>query len=186
MGNIFFKIIDKLKYLFTSFSGWMTTLGLFLISYFQPVLYIYWSMICLIACDAVFGIWVSMRKGSYATSYLGKETSWKILFYTVLFIAVTVFEKTFGSEMNIGLLVTFAIAGAFELLSILANASILKPNLPVLRLFSKFLKGEIARKLGISEEDVEDAIKSSIENMESEREVKHKKKRKNDKEGNNK
>lgn len=168
--NVSYKMLNKLEYLLGRAWGWICVIGFAVFNYFQPALHIYYAILGLIAIDAILGVWVSKKKGSFALSYLGRESSWKILFYTLLFMAIHIFESTFGSHLNIGLIVAFAVAGAFELLSITANGTILKPNLPFLRFLSKYIKGEISHKLGISEEDVENVLLGSVSDMRSDRE----------------
>ena len=53
----------------------------------------------------------------------------------------------------------FALAGAVELLSIIANALILKPDMKFLRIFEVLVKGEISKKSGIDKDKVNDILK---------------------------
>lgn len=161
MFVLFVRLIEKFMYVFSSIYGWMYVLALALLAYISPVLNIYYSILALIGIDAVFGIWVSISRGKFVLSYLGRETGYKFFFYTCIFMAVHIFETVFYKELNIGLLLCFSILGAFELISIFANALIIKPDLPAIKLFSKFLKGEIANKLHITPEEVEESLKNS-------------------------
>lgn len=156
--NLITRMWEKFQHIFTHMWGWVSLALITLFNYFQSALYIYYSILAIIIIDAVLGIIVSKKKGTFILPYLGRETSWKILFYTLLFFAIHIFETTFGSEMNIGLLLAFSVAGIFELISILANGLIIKPDFALFKALLKYLKGEVARKLRISENDVEECL----------------------------
>ncbi len=161
LTNLITRMGEKFQYLFSHLWGWTSLVLITLFNYFQPALYIYYSIIAIIVIDAVLGVAVSRKKGTFIFSYLGRETSWKILFYTLLFIAIHIFEKAFGSSMNIGLLLAFSVAGIFELISILANGLILKPDFALFKVLIKYLRGEVSRKLNISENDIEKYLTSN-------------------------
>lgn len=181
--KVAYKMWDKMIYVLSHVWGWVSLGFISIIAYFQPAYHIYWAIIAIIGIDAVMGVAVSIKKGSYALSYLGKETSWKVVFYTLLFMAIFIFEEALGSDINIGLYLAFSIAGAFELLSILANGTIIKPNFPLFKVLAKYIQGEIARKLGLPVEEIEKAIQGDLSDLKSERERKYFKKKgeKNDK-----
>lgn len=164
------RMIEKLEYVLSRTWGWVSVIALTMLNYFQSVMFIYYAIIALIGIDACLGVLVSIKKGSFALSYLGRESGWKILLYTLIFMAIHVFETTFGSSVNVGLYVTFAVAGVFEILSIVANGAILKPDFPLFKFLSKYIKGEIAQKLGIDPKDVEDILSKSLIDLRSDRE----------------
>jgi hypothetical protein len=123
-------------------------------------LYIYYAILAIIFLDAVLGVLVAKKRGDYTQSYLGRETGWKVLFYTIWFASVYLFETTLGTHTVYGLLFSFAIAAVVELISIAANGLILKPNFVFFKAIMIPLKGEVATKLGISESEVEEILAS--------------------------
>ena len=57
--------------------------------------------------------------------------------------------------------IIFAVIGGVELWSISANALILQPQLPFLRLFKKYLVNEIGKKLDMSPDEVSDLLNNN-------------------------
>jgi hypothetical protein len=130
-------------------------------TYFYEEKHIFHALAFIIVVDAILGILVSLKKGGFILSYLGRETCWKAFFYVSIFTVVSVIEHTLGSQEPFSLYLFFALAGLFELISIVANSLILKPDFLLSKFLIKPLKGEIAKKLGISVECVEDILSSN-------------------------
>lgn len=165
------KLFHKIRTLLSELGGWVSVLILSMAAYFAPAFTVFYAMLFIISVDAILGIVVSMKKGSYMTSYLGRETIWKIILYTLFFAAVFAFESALKADSQIGLYFSFALGGVLELLSIAANAAIIKPNFAFFRLIQKYLKSEIARKLGIDESNVSEVLSTKdYANLKSDRE----------------
>jgi hypothetical protein len=71
---------------------------------------------------------------------------------------------TFAVSKEIGIeiayKVMFALASLVELYSIISNMLIVKPDMPFLKIFKGIVSGEIASKLNISKEEVDNTLKN--------------------------
>ena len=67
-------------------------------------------------------------------------------------------EKEIFDQWYIGAKAVFAITSGVEIWSILANMMILSPNLKFLKLLKKVLSAEMARKLGIEINELDETM----------------------------
>ena len=80
----------------------------------------------------------------------------------ILFIIFTfLIEQQIVAESYISSKIIFAIMSGVELWSIAANALIIVPNFPFLRLFKKYLSSEIGKKLSLTQQEVEDLLEET-------------------------
>ena len=124
--------------------------------------------------DTIWGIVASLTEGKFALSDLARNAIPKLLgYYSIVIISVGV-EKCLGVEVGkvSAILVGFLLL--VEAWSICANILIVCPNIPALKLLKPALLGEIARKLNISPEEVENALNIKQSN----RQEKNKRKKK--------
>lgn len=165
--NMAYNILAVLTNIGTSLSSVLATLyGRFVIlivflgAYFASISGMVHIMLLLVIVDAVFGITVSIKTkgvGSVLSNRL-RNTLYKMFFY--LFFLVFTFLVEFqitGIECVTPKLI-FALISGVELWSISANALILNPKFPFLRIFKKYLSREISKKLDISPEEVTDLL----------------------------
>ena len=75
-----------------------------------------------------------------------------------MFISLTYLVELQMMDICIGPKVAFAVIAAVEMWSISANALILDPDFPFLKLFKRFLTAEIGKKLEIDKDEVEDIL----------------------------
>lgn len=107
----------------------------------------------------IFGVLVTLKtkgKNKIVSSKL-RNSLYKGFFYT-MFISLTYLVEIQMMDACIGPKVAFAVIAAVEMWSISANALILYPNFPFLKLFKKFLAAEIGKKLEIDKDEVEDIL----------------------------
>lgn len=79
----------------------------------------------------------------------------------VVFVFIDKFVTTGGIETKITTVILGSAICLAEAWSSCGNALIINPNFPFLRLFRKALTGEIARKLNVNPEDVENILNST-------------------------
>lgn len=152
-------ILEKIKMIPSNTLTMLSTVLASAYAYFSGSVGIYYGLIAIVIIDAVMGVLVAVKKGEYALSELLRNTGVKLMLYTLWFMAVHIFEKvTFDNTGMVSVMTSFVVASIVELISIAANGLILKPDFPFFRIMLKPLKGEIAKKLGITPEDVEDAL----------------------------
>lgn len=107
--------------------------------------------------DMLFGIGVTIKlKGiSHILSSRLRDSLIKIFFYLIIIIGLFLIESVLIVDGYIlTTKIAFAIIAGTELWSILSNMLILMPNIPVLKLLKNVLIQEIAKKTGVSEEQI--------------------------------
>lgn len=168
------RSVNKLSIILSEPTGWFTALGLSFVVSLKDAFAIFLGALGIVFIDAFLGVIVSIKKGSYFSSYLARETVWKVILYMSFLLAVHIIEWIVSDDSFIGMKACFVIISLIELISICANGAIIKPNFPFFKLIQKYLSSEIARKLGINESDVEEVLKSKdYKNLKSDREKLH-------------
>jgi cytochrome c biogenesis protein CcdA len=153
--------MGKLVNLYSEVSSWVGTLFIFLTSFLGDsgdwIIYI--LIITLI--DLIVAIIKSIKLGkgilsNKLVSYLGK-----ISIYVLVFIGFYFLDKTLDFDSQWFSRIYSSIIIFSEIWSILANVSIIRPNLPVIRLLQSILKTEISKKLEIDQDKLDKYFKSS-------------------------
>ena len=149
-------MISKLTGLVSIAWGWcLMTLGTIL-NFFIPVREMFHVLFLLLIFDAIFGLMASKKNKQAFTSDRMRSSFYKLLVYLVVLCLVFIVEKVLAFDLTIRIL--FGVAYAIELVSISANLLILRPNMPFLKLVSGALVGEIASKMSMSKDEVEDKL----------------------------
>ena len=161
MKGIFFHSWDKLQGILSTLYGWVIGLGLAVVDYFAGHAFIVYLVAAVTLMDAFFGIVVSIKQGRFALSELGRLTIDKFVVYgCALFVFV-------GLDRFAGTTLTASIIGAsivlIEFWSSCASMTILYPQMPFLKLMRHVLLGEIASKLNIQPEEVDEYL-NKVEN----------------------
>lgn len=148
----------KLYVLLTSFGGWVAALMFAVFNFFLPEIYAFGVVLTAIILDAVFGIMVAVGvKGDFALSKLGRVTTFKISAYFAALIITYMVERLLHQDGGfIGVKVAAGWAAACEFWSLSASVLVVWPDAPFFKIMRKYLKGEIAAKLG---EKVSDVLK---------------------------
>lgn len=139
--------------------GKIVIFALFLGSIFGSIAGLIHIVLILTTVDMIFGVLVTLKtkgKNEIVSSKL-RNSLYKGFFY-VMFISLTFLVEMQMMDINIGPKVAFAVIAAVEMWSISANALILNPDLPFLKLFKRFLTAEIGKKLEIDKDEVEDIL----------------------------
>ena len=148
--------IAKLASALTTIGGWFALVFIFLLDYFAGHSFVVLLVIAVTLLDAVWGIAVSVKQGKFTLSELARLTVAKLAVYgCALFVFVgldRITDTTFSASI-IGAAIVLV-----EFWSSCASMLILYPRFLFLRLMKKALTGEIASKLHISEEEVEDVL----------------------------
>lgn len=110
-------------------------------------------LVCIIL-DAIWGITAAIKRGSYARSELMRDTLSKAGAYGSGLLMFMLIEALIGVGWTYGTDTLAAVICITELWSMSANILIVNPRVPFFRMLNKALTGEIARKLGISEDEV--------------------------------
>ena len=160
MVNNFIAVLTNIGASLTSvlatLYGKFIVMIVFLGAYFASISGMVHIMIALVIIDAVFGITVSVRTkgvGSILSNRL-RSTLYKLFFYLFFLISMFLIEFQITGIDCVTPKLIFALISGVELWSISANALILNPKFPFLRIFKKYLSKEIGKKLDISPEEV--------------------------------
>lgn len=159
---------SKIAALSHTFYGWLLAFLAGIIDYFAPHSLVIQLVVAATVMDAVWGIAVSVKEKKFTLSELMRNTVGKLTVYgSALFIFVGLDKFT---DSQISTKVIGAVIMLVELWSSSASMLILYPDFPFLKLFQKALSGEIASKLNISPEEVQEVLRKrkSISNNDNE------------------
>ncbi len=169
MIQVITKMFTKLSLILQTAQGWMIALGVFLAEYFfADHATVVWLVLTATLLDAVWGIAVSISHGQFTLSELMRLTVAKIAVYGCALAVFIGLDKVTGTELS-----TDIVGGAIilcETWSMLGSMLIIYPHIPVLQLLKKALTGEIANKLRITPEEVEEALTPKQDDKEAEKE----------------
>ena len=149
------KVFAKLADIFSTFWGWFLAVFIAVGNFFAGHIGIINIVLFAVIIDAFWGIFVSVKQGKFVLSELARLSISKLLVYgcvLALFIAI---DKMLGGSLVVTSTIVATLIVLVEAWSTLASMMIVYPNMAFLRLLRKVLKGEIASKLNVAEEDVD-------------------------------
>lgn len=158
LSACFESVAIKLPEIFSSVWGWIWVLLLIAANFCTGYeLTLIMILFCVIS-DAFWGVMVAIKCGRFVVSELGRDTLIKVAAYGNAMIVLIGIERLIGVDFHITTVVAAAIICVVELWSISGNILIIKPNFKFFRLIRPALKGEIGRKLNITEDMVDQAL----------------------------
>ena len=158
---IYEHLIIKLRELLQTTWGWFLLLCSFLVDFFAGYKMAIAGIVIVVALDAFWGIWAAIKQGKYARSELARDTLSKIAAYGSAVLITIMIEHVIQWDSIFLTSVIAALICATELWSISGNILIVNPKAHFFKLLRPVLKGEIARKLGIGEDKVDEALDGS-------------------------
>ena len=115
-----------------------------------------WYITAAITLDAIWGVSTAIKNHKFVFSKLLTKSAVKIAAYVSIYALVALIEKGFiHNEFLISSSILAAILITSELWSILGHIAIAYPDWMVVGILKKYLKGEMSKKLGISEEELD-------------------------------
>ena len=160
MIEIIQKLVSKFGSILHTVQGRIITAGIFLAEYFfADHATVVWLVLTATLLDAVWGIAVSISHGQFTLSELMRLTVAKIAVYGCALAVFIGLDKVTHTELT-----TDIVGGAIilcESWSMCASMLIIFPHIAILQLLKKALTGEIATKLRISPEEVEEALNAN-------------------------
>ena len=156
MLHQFTHLINKLTTILQTGWGWILGVGIAIADYIGGHSFVVFLVLAVTLIDAAWGIAVSVHNHKFTLSELLRLTVSKLAVYgCAMFVFI-------GLDKFINSTVTASIIGAaivlVEFWSSCASMLILYPNFLFLRLLKKALAGEIASKLNIPVEEVEEVL----------------------------
>lgn len=152
------SLFSKIAQCYSSTEGVLGFLGCLAFNYFIGYEGMILFVILCVIIDGIFGIVSATKRGVYTTSTLMRQSLNKILVYIVVIILLIGIERLFDISSTFPVAAVVSLISLCELWSISASCLIINPRIPVLRLFQKILVGEIAMKLGITKDEVDNAL----------------------------
>ncbi|MBQ6287379.1 MAG: hypothetical protein IJK73_06980 [Bacteroidales bacterium] len=165
-SHLWQKLADIIQYP----AGWFMGFLLFIVDALSGGRLIIYIVIIATVIDLFCGIAVSIKRRNFAKSELMRLTVEKLVVYGTALLVFLCIDKAIAAETNLELALSSGLIGVVitmaETWSFLASLLILFPKNPFLRLLSKALIGEIARKLQCSEEEVKEALELGLPSKE--------------------
>ncbi len=153
------NLFEKLCEILSSVWGWVLIAALTVIDYLSGYGIMVKIAVLAVVTDAVWGIASSLKQGRFALSELGRNTLSKLSVYGCALISFIGVDRLAGLCDGLTTRTICIIIVLVEFWSTAASMLICFPDMPFLRLMKKALTGEISRKLDITPEEVEDALK---------------------------
>lgn len=158
ISTILNSIWLKITTILSSIWGWLQGIIMFLIAYLFEIKGMFIVLALIIIFDFIFGLWASIKLKRDITSDKMRSTVIKTFIYLVVMSLSYAIETEIGWTDGISVKILFAIASCVEIYSLLANALIIHPTSPFLKLFKIIVSGEIAKKLLITKDEVDQIL----------------------------
>ena len=113
-----------------------------------------------ILADAFWGIYTAIKAKRFIFSKLLVKSAIKIFAYVTVYGLIALIEKGFADgEFMVTSSAIAAILISSELWSILGHIGIAYPDFLVVKILKKYLRGEMSKKLGIPEDELDEILK---------------------------
>ena len=169
--GVILTIVERFDSMLQTFWGFLCAIGIaifeFLIGYKAAIIVVFVAVLL----DMIWGIAAARSQGVYTRSELMRDTITKVSGYASALILIMLLENLLmgshkmgieeGSQIRWGVDIVAFIISCVEAWSIFGNILIVRPNLVFFKLMRMSLVGEIARKLGWSEEDVKEVFEKN-------------------------
>lgn len=176
MNTVFDKMADKIAHMFSTAGGWLLALAVGFVDFLGGEGTSFLVVGIAVLLDLVWGIAAAVKRGEYIFSEAARETFTKLFAYGSVLVAVLLIERLTHGGTFLATRVLCIIAASCELWSVCANILIVKPGFPFVRLFRKYLAGEISKKLNISTEEYDAMMQVRRERKREEKQKKQEEK----------
>lgn len=154
---------SKCDEVYSTVAGWLVTTTIIIANFFAGYALSASAVLVAVVLDAFWGIASALKRGKFAYSELMRDTITKLTSYGTALVICIFCERLLDASTTLATSVVSAIICATELWSMAGSILIINPDIPLFKLFRHVLTGEIARKLRIDEDKVEEALQSSKE-----------------------
>jgi hypothetical protein len=132
-----------LQAILSTFSGWVSLLGVFWANFFAGYQSAIEAVVIVVTLDLAWAIASAIKRGTFAYSYLGKESVNKLSVYGSVIVGFVVLDKLVGMALPVTTIVVCLLISLVELWSMAGSMLIVFPNMPFLRLLRPILRGEM-------------------------------------------
>ena len=158
IGKLLTAIGNKLMYLLGTIWGKILLIVAWIIEFVGGYELAIWSVVVAITLDLIWGVWASIVRGKFAKSELLRETISKMTAYMSGLLMFILAEKNLPGDSFFIVSIIATVMVCTELLSMSANILIVNPKIMFFKLIRPALKGEIANKLHVPEEKVDEIL----------------------------
>ena len=159
------KLVDGLCRPLQTLHGWIGVIFTFLATYLMGVKDYIIFIVIAVVLDAVFGVIVSVtKKGKFFESGRLRDSIIKLFFYLCVILLILFIDVISGNDSYIAIRIVAPIIIFCEIWSILTSYVILQPKSIAAKLLKRFMVGEIAKKLGKTEEEIKETIEGVTDN----------------------
>ena len=141
--DMIWHFLFKLQAILSTFSGWVSLLGVFLANFFAGYQSAIEAVVIVVTLDLAWAIASAIKRGTFAYSYLGKESVNKLSVYGSVIVGFVVLDKLVGMALPVTTIVVCLLISLVELWSMAGSMLIVFPNMPFLRLLRPILRGEM-------------------------------------------
>lgn len=174
MGNFINHFLDKLGMILSTIWGWVTGIGILVFNTVVSHKIAITLTVVVVLLDLVWGIARTIKQHQFTTSELMRDSVSKFAVYGTAILTFCILDRLMGESVTLTTVVICSVIVLVELWSILANALIVFPNMPFLKLLQPTLGGEIASKLSIKPEEVKEVFDDYRQQIAQKREEKKK------------
>lgn len=158
--SIILKTVGKIPSVFNNVLGWILAIISGYITWLADAKGAILLILICIFWDMGWGVAAAIKQHNFVLSHLLRETFWKIIVYVGSLSIILFAERTIGGDFNFTVKIVAVIGATVELFSSAGNILIIKPDFHFVRLFSKYLIGEIAQKMKKTEGEVQKMLKN--------------------------
>jgi len=159
------KIGAKVCDIFSTVGGWILGIVLAFFAFIGDDQAPFIAVGVAVLLDMFWGVLSAIKRKKFILSFLARETLYKVLIYGTVLSVVLNIERSINEAWGLATTILCVIAAACEVWSAGAHILIIKPDCAFIRLFRKYLIGEIANKLKMSNEEAEEVlVKTENEN----------------------
>lgn len=152
------NFLGRLAEILSTVWGWLLFAAMVLADYVSGYGMMVDIAVTAVVMDAVWGIASSLKQGNFALSELARDTLAKLAVYGCAVLSFIGIDRMLGVDSGLTTSIICSCIVLVELWSASASMLICFPHMPFLQLLKKALVGEIARKLNIEPEDVEETL----------------------------
>lgn len=154
------KMAEKIAQMFSTLGGWLIALMVGFIDFLGGESTSFLVVGIAVLLDLGWGMAAAVKRGEYILSEAVRDTFTKLFAYGSVLALVLLIERLTHGGTFIATRVLCVVAASCELWSVCANILIVKPGFPFVRLFRKYLAGEISKKMNITTEEYDQMMQA--------------------------
>lgn len=152
---VFKNLAIKINGIFTTCAGYLFGILTFVLATFGDKAMLFNYILAAMAIDQFWGMASAKKRGRFALSTSIVKLSVKLAIYLTIFVMVMIGETVLSKDYFILTRLTTTLLASAELLSSCAHILVIAPETKIVKVFSKFFVGEIAKKMQMKTSELE-------------------------------